>query len=358
MRKNCLLLLMMPWFVSCYEEIIIPVGEKEPVLVMNAQMNSLEQYHHILLSSSYLSKVEPLHDADVQVFVNGSLVARPEEAETSYQASWYGFEASFQPGDIVRITAGKDGRSVSAEVTVPSPVPIGSIDTSSVRMTFLDETTDYLQLKVRFRDLPGPSWYGVAIQVREDWEYRDSSGTVIPEYSVSDVRHYLPLETGFDPVISEGAGKTVGGDLASLLSAENTYHCFSDGAIADEECTLRVLCYPHDFYMPEFHYGLTYPSTMTGEESEWETLSRLYRRVTRSCRFCLRSLDFSQYHYLKALENLETFGGEVSFLVEPTTLPSNVEGGLGFVGIEAVTEVECARFEREYTPLDDILYTW
>ena len=79
-------------------------------------------------------------------------------------------------------------------------------------------------------------------------------------------------------------------------------------------------------------------------------------RVRRECFFRLRSLDFAQYHYLKALNNLETFGTEMSFLVEPTTLPSNVEGGLGFVGIETVTEFCYARFEREYEPLDEIYY--
>ena len=46
----------------------------------------------------------------------------------------------------------------------------------------------------------------------------------------------------------------------------------------------------------------------------------------------------------------------MNFLVAPTTLPCNVEGGLGFVGIETITEMCYARFEREYEPTDTIYY--
>ena len=95
---------------------------------------------------------------------------------------------------------------------------------------------------------------------------------------------------------------------------------------------------------------------MQDDPDPWSILVKLPVRVRRECFFRLRSLDFAQYHYLKALNNLETFGTEMNFLVEPTTLPCNVEGGLGFVGIETITEFPYARFEREYEPMDTIYY--
>ena len=348
-----LLMALLPVVASCYEEVLLPAGDEDPVLVMNAQMNTLEDVHSIVLSVSHLSKVEPLRGAEVKVYINGSFVSEALEwpdAE-SYNAAWYGFEWMFQPGDEVRITVRKDAFSASATVTVPPYAPVTVVDTSSVRMAFLDEVTDYLQVKARFQDLPGRSWYGVDCILVDSCDYLDEDGAVIPEYSVPRSEMQAWLETGFDPVISEGAGKSAGGDLASLLSAGNPYNCFSDDPVVDEECTLRVLLYPQSLYLNERNYAIYYPSGFNEEDSM--ILWNLPRRVKRKCFFRLRSLDFSQYHYLKALSNLDTFGSEVSFLVEPTTLPSNVEGGLGFVGIETVSEVEFASFEHEYNPLGD-----
>ena len=357
MRKLIPILILSFLAVGCYEEILIPTEDKDPVLVMNAQMNNLEATHVVNLSLSRLSKVEPLPGASVKVYVNGALVA--EAAERAEENSWnrtaYEFKAMFNPGDEVRVEARKDAFAATSTVIVPPEAAISSIDTSSVRMTYLDETSDYVQLKVRFKDLPGDSWYGVDQRISERWEYLDEDGNVLPDLKAFS-ENFGGIETGFDPVISEGSGKTSGSDFAALLSVENTYHCFSDIPIAGEECTLRVMTYPWYFYLPEYRYGLLIPDAMADNPDAWSILAKMPVHVYRECFFRLRSLDFSQYHYLKALNNLETFGTEVSFLVEPTTLPTNVEGGLGFVGIETVTEIPSARFDREYEPMDTIYY--
>ena len=357
MRKIIPILMLSFLAAGCYEEILIPTEDKDPVLVMNAQMDNLEETHVVNLSVSLLSKVEPLPGARVKVYVNGSLVA--EAVEMAEEYAWnrtaYMFEATFKPGDEVRIEATKDAFNASATVRVPPAVAVASVDTSSVRMTYLDDTSDYLQMKARFKDLPGDSWYGVDQRIYDRWEYLDEEGQVIPEYIVTN-NSFGSIETGFDPVISEGSGKTSGSDFAALLSVENTYNCFADSPIAGEECTLRVMTYPWNVYLNDYRYGLLVPEVLEDNPDPWSILVKMPVRVRRECFFRLRSLDFSQYHYLKALNNLETFGTEMNFLVEPTTIPCNVEGGLGFVGIETVTEFCYARFEREYEPMDTIYY--
>ena len=356
--KKILPILMLAFLAAgCYEEILIPTEDKDPVLVMNAQMNNLEEVHTVYLSVSRLSKVEPLPGASVKVFVNDNYVAEAWERtdEESWNTTAYWFTADFHAGDKVRIQARKDAFSGVATATVPQAVPIASVDTSTVRMTVLDDTSDYVQLKVRFHDLPGQSWYGVDNIFHDVWEYLDEEGNVIPEYTVITQSDSY-IETQFDPVISEGAAQGAGGDLAELLTASNYYHCFADDPIADQECTLRVMIYPWNFYLSDYRFGLYIPESLYDDDDAYNELIQLGCRVTRSCRFRLRSLDLAQYHYLKALNNLATFGTEVNFLVEPTTLPSNVEGGLGFVGIETVTELPYAEFVREYEPVDMVYY--
>ena len=355
--KKILPILMLSFLAAgCYEEILIPTEDKNPVLVMNAQMNTLEKEHTVHLSLSRLSKVEPVPGAEVKVYVNGvATTALEVQEEYPWNRTPYSFEAEFHPGDEVRVEARKDAFFVTSTLIVPPPAAIESLDTSSVRITYMGDTSDYLQLKVRFKDLPDRSWYGVDHYMYDTCEYLDENGEVIPEYVCKDVQMRGGMETDFDPVISEGAGKTAGGEITALVSASNYFHCFSDDPIQDEECTLRVLIYPGYVYLPKYRYATYVPDVMQ-DEVDWTLLQSMPTRIHRSCRFWLRSLDFTQYHYLKALNNLENFGNEVSFLVEPTTLPSNVEGGLGFVGIETITELEYATFDKAYDPVDMVYY--
>ena len=60
MRKIITILLLACLAAGCYKEIRIPTEDKDPVLVMNAQMDNLEETHVVNLSVSRLSKVEPL----------------------------------------------------------------------------------------------------------------------------------------------------------------------------------------------------------------------------------------------------------------------------------------------------------
>ena len=358
MKKLIPILLLSFSVAACYEEIIIPTEDKDPVVVMNAQMDNLEEVHTIYLSISKLSEVLPLPGASVKVFVNGTQAEEATEVveEDPWNRTAYVFSTGFKPGDEVRIEARKDAFFVTSTAIVPPAVPVEAIDTASVRITYMGDTSDYLQLKVRFKDLPGRSWYGVDGYYLDKWEYFDEDGNVIPEYTTYERPWTAGMETDFDPVISEGSGKTAGGEIAALISVSNYYHCFSDDPIVDQECTLRILLNPYAFYLSEYRYGGYYGFTPWSGDADFETLMSLSCRVQRTCLFRMRSLDFTQYRYLKALNNLETFGTEVSFLVEPTIIPSNVEGGLGFVGIETVTEVPYARMEREYEPMDTIYY--
>jgi hypothetical protein len=338
MRKTIFLSLLSFLAVSCHEEVILPVGDDRPVGVMNALLNTLDTTHTVLLSVARKSQMLPLERADVHVFVNGTLAATAEEMCGMVQYDpekevGYSFNAAFQPGDEVRIEARKDDISMTATVTAPQPATLLSADTVYVQVNYLGVTEWTIQVKTVFQDLPGASYYRVTGRILDEFEYQDMEKNPIPGYSGA-VEDTLWIDSGFDPVISEGAGKT-SADLGTLLEKGHTYHCFSDLSFAGQECTIRFLIDP-------IRIGVFYPERyMTDTMSEdLSTLAYNYYRIVRRRAFVqLRTLDFSQYRYLKALEKLESYGKELSFLVEPAALPSNVEGGQGFVGIETVSEI-------------------
>ena len=338
MRKTIFLSLLSFLAVSCHEEVILPVGDDRPVGVMNALLNTLDTTHTVLLSVARKSQMSPLDKADVHVFVNGTQTATAEEMFGIVQYDpekevGYSFNAAFRPGDEVRIEARKDDISMTATVTAPQPATLLSADTAYVRLNYLGETSYYLQVKTVFQDLPGASFYRVTGRILDEFEYLDMERNPVPGYS-GTAENTLWIETGFDPVISEGAGKT-SADMATLLSEGHTNHCFSDLPFAGQECTIRPL-FEH-WCLNIYYPGQYITDTMSEDRS---TLEDYYYQIVRRRAFVqIRTLDFSHYHYLKALEKLDTFGPEFRFLVEPSTLPSNVEGGQGFVGIETVSEI-------------------
>lgn len=361
MKRILPLLMMTALVVSCYEEIIIPVGDDEPVAVMNAQLNTGDTTHEIHLSVSQQNRVRGLEGADVQVTVNGKTMLQATEVIDEDDQRWtrwetlYVFDAELKPGDEVLIEARKDALHVTATVTAPPAIDLALIDTSTVRMSYMGETDVFLQVKLGFRDLSGDTWYRVAACLETEYAYLEEDGSPSPEYSGGQTWWISP-ETGFDPIVSEGGGKTGGMDIAALLSLEDSYNCFSDNAFRDKECTIRPLFHPYSVYGYYEMYTFPVLDDYTQYESVYEIISKMPYYSHRKARLQVRTIDFTQYHYLKALQNLDTYGTDMTFLVEPTTLPSNVEGGLGFVGLETVSEVVFYEKEETLPPSGEQLY--
>ena len=306
--------------VSCYHEEFVTIVDEEPVLVLNAQMTTMEEDHYVSLHKGYKGKTEPVPDALVNVYVNGVLQAAiPRSVDGQGR---YLFAATFSAGDEVRVTAEKDGMTVSATTVVPPDPPAFTLDTVRVRYVAWGDATDYVQLKVGFRDLPGDSWYRMSVRVEESYRYFDN-GEPMPDMDSERNYSEATLQTGSDPILGEGAMPAGENDLTAFLSPSNAFCSFSDVAFADRECLLRPM-------MDTWYFEDLIGFWGEGDEDRMTATEQITRRLT----FCLYSIGFAQYHYLKALDNLETFGYDANFLVEPTTLPSNVEGGLGFVTVD------------------------
>ena len=100
MKKIVFLSVLSFLAASCHEEVVLPVGDNEPVGVMNAQLNTLEPVHTVFLSVSQKSRVRAMPGAQVRIFVNGMQVAVAEEIPAAYEGEWetaYTFESVFKP---------------------------------------------------------------------------------------------------------------------------------------------------------------------------------------------------------------------------------------------------------------------
>lgn len=339
---------------ACTTTEYLDVDNLDPVLVLNAQMTSQEDVHTIHLSSSSRSKVSPVPDGTVTVSINsGTPVAAaytpPEEGYEEFSSSRYTFTGKLNPGDMVEVTGTSGSLTAKATVTVPEePNLLGVEFNHDVKHANATDTVlgsdDYYdhywpyaepnpydgnmwhEIKIKLADTPGVDNY-YRLRVYLITTFTNDEGT-----EVSD--GYLGLDTSSEPVLSSGNAE--GGILDTISENGNSYCVFTDALFQDKEYTLKLYFQEYQvMYIRKYHNFddghfdeetglLVEPEMPEGWSYNVKILVRLY------------SISQYQYIYLKALD-LSDIGMLFS---EPVSIPTNVEGGMGFVNVDSYKEVQ------------------
>ena len=336
MMKKFAILISLFLSVSCLTEEIIKIGDDTPVPVMNAQLHAGDTLHRVFLNLSRLDRVEPLNEAVVKVYINDALAATAEwvEMEEIYSNSEYIFKADFNPGDRVRIEATKGSFHAKAEVTVPPAPSILSVKYEKVQQGEEELNFEY-RYYVQIEDASSEdSFYRISMDkdVTVENYYKDNP---VPKITKSDT-HYVSVYNSDEPVISDGWMKEVEDDedimslLSSLFMIENQFNIFTDERFRNETYTLKLRSDNLGF-VSDFDYAA----------------ERIVCNPTVNIR--VNSMSFLEYRYLISLCNFDTVGTDVNFISEPISLPSNVEGGIGFVSVEssACYSIEMPSWEQD-----------
>jgi hypothetical protein len=340
--------------VSCTNTDYLDVDDVDPILVLNGQMKTGETTHGLFLSSSSLSALKGVDNANVSVSVNGgapikaTLYVAPEDDYSqqyySETRSRYDFDYTFSPGDVITVTA-SDGKHPTAQATASVPLTpvlknveiVHNVPHSSSN-SFLDidfggytEPTPYYpyedspypidswhQLKITLQDLPGDTYYRLEVFV----EYEIDDGE-----TKQNGQNGISPDVSSEPVLSP-ATNSEGGLLEAILEESNRYNIFSDDLFKDKEYTLNLFFSEnYVFYLRQYYTDYYYNE----ETGEWEP-QPVPENLTYKTKMVVRlyAISHEQYIYLKALD----LGDLAMFFSEPVSIPSNVEGGMGFVTID------------------------
>lgn len=308
---------------ACTTEVILEPEDTSVKVIMNAQLKTSDDGAMIYLSASTVSDTEKLSGAAVTVSVNGgapiSAVELPEESGDDYYGYQkyiaYYYDGSFNPGDRLVFEAKTKYGNVKSVITVPEKVNMDQVDTLRTIINGSGYTEVNLQFKIKLSDKPGVSNFYRLVVYKEEC-YDDNQGGGKQKYC-----YPIYADGSSDPVLSEGQIHT--GDLLSeLLEMDNSFLIFNDNTFEGESRTLRV-----NVNMANLIAGFSYnyASPVTDYDPGYVYV-------------VLEHLSFEEYFYLKAMTNLENLGYDASFFFEPTTIPSNVENGLGFVSVSACSE--------------------
>ena len=230
----------------------------------------------------------------------------------------------------------RDRYHASAEVTVPQPIESLHVDTCLAYLREYSGKTLYRQYKITLQDRPNEKNY-YRLDIWNDRSYyckwkeylEDENGSLIKVEDEDGSWHWasIPRDTTIlaprqneiinreDVILTDGHPSNYDDEENELFpTINNKYNIFNDNTFRNSYATLKVYTPLYqDYYPIEGHY--------------YDHISRKQTITVR-----LLSITEAEYRYLKALNCLDD-GDYDNTLMEPISLPCNVIGGLGFVGV-------------------------
>lgn len=336
---------------ACTNEIPYNEQARDPQLILNAQLTAGEKVNYAYLHLSEGNRIGRITQGSLTLYINGKAAEPPEEISPEELYSdlkgtiddeqfellirnihfkKFRITSELHPGDHIRLEAIAENGTyhASAETTVPRPVESLQVDTALAYLREYAGDVLYRQYKITLKDLPGEkNYYRLDIshelqQLVTYWTYRyDAGGNLVKEQR-DTLLTSVPMPKIInreDIILTDGHPHNYNDEENELFpTTRNKYNLFTDNRFPDASATLKV-------YTPTYHteppYFLNY---IDYHNSQTITVS-------------IYSLTEEQYRYQKALNTLDDENYE-EVLMEPVSIPTNVTGGLGFVGADSRTQ--------------------
>jgi len=310
---------------SCENEIPYHQDDTEPKLTLNGFINADSLKNKLYLSLTGETRIQLVSNTVVEVRVNGELKEVLDAVrEEGTQLRSVDITTRFQPGDRVRIDARTQDGTYHAwvEEVVPSPVKIDRIDTSKVivppKPIYFAQNN--IRFNIRFKDAPGEkNYYRIVLEQRHILKGRTWAGdgameaeNVAAEFKIFN---FWPWE---DIALTDGRPATSDELDSEIFEREtNLYGVFDDSWFEGSEYTLNVQVYQGN---------ISYPSDI-GFSPEYLDVDVAVR---------LLSITEAEYYYLTTMNIIDSDILD-DYISDPVKIPSNVNGGNGFVGISTET---------------------
>lgn len=327
---------------ACKNEIPYTPGTQKPQLIMNALLDVGKTENEVILHLGEGNSIGRLHEATLTLFVNGQVTETPQALTPeeiygnpsdypegtiliyeSIRYKLFRLATPFHPGDHIRLEAtAENGKyHASAEVTVPEPIESLHVDTCLAYLREDNKMIPCRQYKITLQDRPGEKNY-YRLEIRNENSYRclwkehwQEENEALKDTLIVD-KQMSEIINREDVILTDGHPGSYDDEENELFpTISNKYNLFNDNTFRNSQATLKVYTslYQSDYLINQWKHDY----------------KQIYRAQAITVR--LLTLTEAEYRYLKALNCLED-GNYDDSLMEPVCLPSNVNGGLGFVG--------------------------
>lgn len=276
----------------------------ERLLQMNAFFDSADSVHKVLFywsTGNGVIKPSTRDSICVSMYINGNLSDKSFLSNEDPCSAM--LKGTFCEGDVIQLIARASMANVEAEISVPPAACISHVD------TIVRDRKEYFDITVD--DVKGENnYYGISIW--KDWhayvsEVYDESEYVYPGYFWGRWEEKVELSGEESPLLVSRF------NLSPDVSEYNSdMKLFNDESFRNGHGVVRLKT--EDPFIPYVN--------------QWSSTFKVVSEMTVRVR--LHSMDYDTYRYLEDVLFEES---DYSFLMPfPTIYPSNVKGGLGFVG--------------------------
>lgn len=310
-------------FAACVNDMEYKPASMADELILNSLIDASDSLHTVYVSVSRPGEVVEAKNAGVNCFLNGVPVKTVEiEPDDEGYASFYQqrvfqFVARLKADDEITLEATANGFKAVAKALVPVPAIIVSADTSTlVRRGEEDYGTERLMLfRIETKDVsPDRDFFFLEIGHYLYFRYLDGDGNVLGE---GWDRNLCPLDVSDDLVLSEESIASSQGMDFFKTGSPDLYGAFQDAAFAGGSINLRPKI---SLDRLSYHFNIMPPPENAVEIELRHFIGPKVSHISQR-----------HYYYLKALDMLRDGGTDLA--LEDVSIPDNVDGGIGFVGI-------------------------
>ena len=342
--KNIFLLFFVSFlifFCSCKEDIEIKMENTTGILCLNGYMYSECDTNLLYVTLTGVSKPKNVNNADIKVFVNGTLTEEKTESEQGLDGR-YILKTKFKPGDLVRIEAAYNGQKAWRETEVPAyPKDFNATITPEKNKSYYDvemeeyKHSDMYRIDISFNDVSNQKNYYrlnldyISYSIRSNSQHEIIEKTVEidgDEYVVYKDTVYYQRDTAYSKgyedltYISEApplCDEEMTTDNDFMDATYNYYKVFNNSRFVGGKCDLRIYKKTDYQFPPE-----------TANVYDQEDVERLPQYFYTQY-VGVESIDEQAYYFMKSLNGYESGTFDSQELTGAMKMWRNVSGGSG-----------------------------
>jgi hypothetical protein len=320
MKKYIFISLILTALFSCTKTINFDDEGLADQLVLNSIIWPDSAFSASLNKSSSIltdRRIGQMTSGTLDLYENGTLLTQITSPMGQFRAK----DIKPKVGSTYRIVVNSNGKQVEAETTIPNPVKVISLDTTTIRDK---NNSKRLNFTVKIKDQEGDDYYRITTTSEILTLIINSDGKGSRKYYLQKNQNSINSDDPvFNSLYNNFGGKTID------MGPSNEYNIFPDNYFQGKEYSIQ-------FQISNSGYGnISYNSGYGGGK-------RIYERNV----IHIQKLSKDLYNYLKYLE-LYNFYHDDPFS-EPVPVYSNIKNGVGiFAGFN-----DDARFtfEKIYIP--------
>lgn len=328
-----LAVIMILMTAACEKTTIINNGDHKPLIQMYGILSTSKSENQVKIKLSLNDRVVKAPNAQLTVTADGKPMTVSEYGDGNFS-----IHGQLTSGSKIKLIAtATDMHPATAEVIMPEPAieivdPAIEYSVNENSFTLIDKLDFRIPLH---QTLPGRHYYKLSIQEKHSFKAKDDFGYPFINEVTDSYNNIDRIDKSNEPLLNDGRPPQTDSDNSFYTYIPNNFNTFTNSAFEEERAVISV-------------GGTLYSCSISDAIRRFKErdCKKGHLVCQQSIRILVETISPSTYHFCRVNDMIDNDEYEEA-LTEPLVIPSNVDGGIGFIG--TATAVEYVFPERSET---------